>query len=148
MRECEVKLLAYLIGDGGLTGTNPRFTNADPRVRDEFAGAVAEFGGVTTTLEDSRGARTPYLNVRRDPAATRGRPRGACRRHRGGAAARARRRRARGRGAGREPRVREQLGARRDRPPRGGAPGALPRGIGGVEPFARAIAPDASSAIR
>jgi replicative DNA helicase len=70
MRECEVKLLAYLIGDGGLTGTNPRFTSADPRVRDEFGEAVAEFGGVTVRLEDSRGTRTPYLSVRRDPAAT------------------------------------------------------------------------------
>ena len=65
MRDCEVKLLAYLIGDGGLTGTTPRFTNADPRVRDDFADAVAAFGGVTTTLEDSRGTRTPYLSVRR-----------------------------------------------------------------------------------
>jgi replicative DNA helicase len=70
MRECEVKLLAYLIGDGGLTGTCPRFTSADPRVRGEFADAVAAFGGVSTTLEDSRGTRTPYLSVRRDRAAT------------------------------------------------------------------------------
>ena len=70
MRECEVKLLAYLIGDGGLTGINPRFTSADPRVREEFADAVHAFGGVTVTLEDSRGTRTPYLSVRRDPAAT------------------------------------------------------------------------------
>jgi replicative DNA helicase len=70
MRECEVKLLAYLIGDGGLTETNPRFTNADPRVRDEFAAAVQAFGGVATTREDSRGTRTPYLSVRRDSATT------------------------------------------------------------------------------
>lgn len=70
MRECEVKLLGYLIGDGGLTGTNPRFTNADPRVRDDFDQAVTEFGGVMTTTETSRGTRTPTLNVRRDPAVT------------------------------------------------------------------------------
>jgi replicative DNA helicase len=43
MRDCEVKLLSYLIGDGNLTGTNPRFTNADARLRDEFSAAVAEF---------------------------------------------------------------------------------------------------------
>jgi replicative DNA helicase len=43
MRECEVKLLAYLIGDGNLTGTTPRFTNADERLRDEFSAAVAGF---------------------------------------------------------------------------------------------------------
>jgi replicative DNA helicase len=65
MRDCEVKLLAYLIGDGGLTGTNPRFTNADRRLRDDFAGAVREFGGLSVTEEDSRGSRTPYLSVRR-----------------------------------------------------------------------------------
>ncbi|HEX2076048.1 MAG TPA: replicative DNA helicase [Longimicrobium sp.] len=84
MRECEVKLLAYLIGDGGLTGRNPRFTNADPRVRDEFSEAVAEFGGVTVRLEDSRGTRTPTLSVRRHPAAT-----GAARAELAGAAAEA-----------------------------------------------------------
>jgi replicative DNA helicase len=70
MRESEVKLLGYLIGDGGLTGTNPRFINSDARVRDDFAGAVAEFGGASVTLEDSRGTRTPYLSVRRDRAVT------------------------------------------------------------------------------
>ncbi|MBW3654715.1 MAG: replicative DNA helicase, partial [Gemmatimonadetes bacterium] len=70
MRECEVKLLSYLIGDGGLTGTNPRFTNSDPRVRDDFADAVTAFGGVSVTIEDSRGTRTPYLSVRRDRAVT------------------------------------------------------------------------------
>jgi replicative DNA helicase len=70
MRDCEIKLLAYLIGDGGLTGTSPRFTSADPRVRDEFSEAVEEFGGVAVKLEDSRGTRTPYLNVRRDRETT------------------------------------------------------------------------------
>jgi replicative DNA helicase len=70
MRACEVTLLAYLIGDGGLTGTNPRFTNADPRVLDDFSGAVAEFGGVAVTREDSRGTRTPSLSVRRDRGVT------------------------------------------------------------------------------
>ncbi|HEX8455338.1 MAG TPA: replicative DNA helicase [Longimicrobium sp.] len=67
MRECEVKLLAYLIGDGNLTGTNPRFTNADTRLRDEFSAAVAEFSGVIAT-EDGRATRTTTLRVRRDPA--------------------------------------------------------------------------------
>ena len=67
--ECRVKLLAYLLGDGGMTGTNPRFTNADPRLRADFADAVARFGGVDCTLQDSRGTRTPYLSVRRAPDA-------------------------------------------------------------------------------
>jgi replicative DNA helicase len=69
MRDAEVRLLACLIGDGGLTGTNPRFTNADPRLRDDFADAVAACGGVAVTAEDSRGTRTTYLNVRRDAVA-------------------------------------------------------------------------------
>jgi replicative DNA helicase len=67
MRDCEVKLLAYLIGDGNLTGANPRFTNADARLRDEFTAAVTEFGGVVVT-EDARETRTTTLRVRRDPA--------------------------------------------------------------------------------
>ena len=35
--ECRVKLLAYLIGDGGLTGTVPRFTSGNIRIAAEFA---------------------------------------------------------------------------------------------------------------
>jgi replicative DNA helicase len=66
MRDCEVQLLAYLIGDGGLTNATPRFTNADPRVRDDFAEAVDAFGGLAVTLEDSAGTRTPTLSVRSD----------------------------------------------------------------------------------
>ncbi|HEY0154786.1 MAG TPA: replicative DNA helicase [Longimicrobium sp.] len=67
MPDCEVKLLAYLIGDGNLTGATPRFTNADSRLRDEFTVSVAEFGGVIAT-EDARETRTTTLRVRRDPA--------------------------------------------------------------------------------
>src|SRR5262249_34317399 len=40
MRECEVKLLAYFIGDGGLTDGNPEFTNSDPRIQADFVQAV------------------------------------------------------------------------------------------------------------
>jgi replicative DNA helicase len=70
MRDCEIKLLAYLLGDGGLTGTNPRFTGADSRLQDDFADAVCRFGGLTVALEDSPGTRTPYLSVRRGASAT------------------------------------------------------------------------------
>ncbi|MBD0319140.1 MAG: replicative DNA helicase, partial [Gemmatimonadetes bacterium] len=65
MRECEVKLLAYLIGDGNLTNANPRFTNSNPRLRHDFENAVSEFGGVVCT-EDARETRTTTLCVRRD----------------------------------------------------------------------------------
>jgi len=67
MRECEVKLLAYLIGDGGFTDTCPEFTNANPRLRDEFAEAVRDFGGLKTRTEDSNGTRTPTVCVASDP---------------------------------------------------------------------------------
>jgi Replicative DNA helicase len=51
MRDCEVKLLGYLIGDGSLTGTRPLFTNSDPRVRADFSAAVEAFGGVRATVK-------------------------------------------------------------------------------------------------
>ncbi|MBK1989723.1 replicative DNA helicase [Sphaerospermopsis aphanizomenoides BCCUSP55] len=45
LRECEVKLLAYLIGDGGLTNSNPRFTNSNPLLQADFSQAITDFGG-------------------------------------------------------------------------------------------------------
>ncbi len=66
LRECEVKLLAYLLGDGCVTGSSsPRFTNGDERVLAEFESAVAEFGGVTT-VRDHTPDRTTTVRVRRD----------------------------------------------------------------------------------
>ncbi|MBI5384925.1 MAG: replicative DNA helicase [Verrucomicrobia bacterium] len=67
-RECEVKLLAYLLGDGCLTKSSPLFTNSNARVRREFAEAAAEFGGLTVQEFDSRGTRTPSLRVSADVA--------------------------------------------------------------------------------
>lgn len=51
MRECEVKLLAYLTGDGNSGGENsdsavPRFTNKNPRILADYAKAADEFGGL------------------------------------------------------------------------------------------------------
>jgi len=67
MRDCEVKLLGYFIGDGGLTGSNPNFTNSNPRLQDDFRAAVADFGGVTVRLRDWHGTRTPTAYVLSDP---------------------------------------------------------------------------------
>ncbi|MHB8679088.1 MAG: replicative DNA helicase, partial [Rudaea sp.] len=53
-RDCEIKLLAYLIGDGGLTGTTPRFTNTNPAIVSDFGAAVAAFGGVRLRSSESR----------------------------------------------------------------------------------------------
>lgn len=66
IRECEVKLLAYLIGDGGLTNTTARFTNSNPLLQTDFSQAVNEFGGLSVKWEDSQDQRTPSLYVRGD----------------------------------------------------------------------------------
>lgn len=66
IRECEVKLLAYLIGDGGLTNCNPRFTNRNPLLQADFSQAVVDFGGLTVRWENSQGTRTPSLCVSGD----------------------------------------------------------------------------------
>ena len=64
----EVTLLAYLLGDGGLTDGAPTFINTNPRLRDEFAAAVAAFGGVEARLERNA-ARAPSLRGSRDRVA-------------------------------------------------------------------------------
>ncbi|WP_166174614.1 replicative DNA helicase [Rubrobacter tropicus] len=58
-----VKLLAYMLGDGNMTGRTPRFTNANPTVRKDFADAIGEFGGLYFRAETSDGTRTPTLCV-------------------------------------------------------------------------------------
>ncbi len=64
--EQQVKLLAYFIADGCLTQTQPQFTNADARLREEFIESVRCFPGVKTTLVTSGGTRTPSLRVAGD----------------------------------------------------------------------------------
>ncbi|HEY9785986.1 MAG TPA: DnaB-like helicase N-terminal domain-containing protein, partial [Candidatus Obscuribacterales bacterium] len=65
MRECEVKLLAYLIGDGCLTNGKVSFTNSNPRIQEEFCQAVSEFGSVVARREESRN-RTPSFVVKKN----------------------------------------------------------------------------------
>src|SRR5690554_5672829 len=79
--EHQVKVLAYMIADGGTTQTNALFTNADPRLRAEFDEAVAAFPGLVCRPVESAG-RTPALRVSREPQAldgTRGLRQGASR---------------------------------------------------------------------
>ncbi|GAB4178673.1 MAG: hypothetical protein Fur006_11340 [Coleofasciculaceae cyanobacterium] len=66
IRECEVKLLGYLIGDGCLTRTSPQFINSNPLLQEEFIEAVASFPGLKIRLETSQGTRTPTLYVTGD----------------------------------------------------------------------------------
>ncbi len=69
MRDCKIKLLAYLIGDGGLTDTTPKFTTTSRTIRDDFAAAVAEFGGLA--LRPIRSPdRSPSFSVTTDHADT------------------------------------------------------------------------------
>src|SRR5215216_4988741 len=59
-----MKLLAYMLSDGNMTGGVPRFTNANPAVREDFIEAAAEFGGLGVGEETSGG--TPTLCVHAD----------------------------------------------------------------------------------
>ncbi|WP_420827333.1 replicative DNA helicase [Halochromatium salexigens] len=44
MRDCEVKLLGYLIGDGCLIGPTPKLTNTPPKLQNDFTAAAHAFG--------------------------------------------------------------------------------------------------------
>ncbi len=45
MKEAEVKLLAYFIAEGGLTQGQPKFTNSDTQILEDFRSAIAQFDG-------------------------------------------------------------------------------------------------------
>jgi replicative DNA helicase len=70
MADSLVKLTAYLITDGGLTDSVPKFTNEDERLRDDFADAVNHFAGMRCRTVSGYG-RTPTVCVVRDFAAIR-----------------------------------------------------------------------------
>ena len=63
MRECEVKLLGYLIGDGCLTQSRVSFTNINPLIQDDFITSIREFGNLKVRLETSNGTRAASLFV-------------------------------------------------------------------------------------
>src|SRR5205085_1338756 len=63
MRECEVKLLAYLLGDGCLRNSSPVFTVGRPVLEEDFRSGVGEFGGVEAVQANSKD-RTFSLRVR------------------------------------------------------------------------------------
>jgi replicative DNA helicase len=66
-----VKLLAYMLGDGNMTGGVPRFTNTNPVLREDFIESIDEFGGLGTRVETSGGTRTPTVCVCADRALVR-----------------------------------------------------------------------------
>jgi replicative DNA helicase len=63
MRECEITLLAYLIGDGGLTGNMPKFTSSNPEITADFLAAVNDFGGIIANASESRESFAPSWRV-------------------------------------------------------------------------------------
>ncbi len=63
----EVKLLAYLIADGGLTTDSPIFTNTNPVLLQEFSACIKAFGGLRVQ-RTSNDDRAPSLRVSSDPA--------------------------------------------------------------------------------
>lgn len=50
-RECEVKLLGYLLGDGCLTASSPRFVNSNPVLQADFTQSVVEFADLSVRIE-------------------------------------------------------------------------------------------------
>ncbi|AFZ07965.1 replicative DNA helicase [Oscillatoria nigro-viridis PCC 7112] len=65
IRSCEVKLLAYLIGDGCLTRSAPKFTNGNTAILQDFAEAATSFGGLKLRFRE-QGKRTPEYYVMGD----------------------------------------------------------------------------------
>jgi replicative DNA helicase len=62
-RPCEIKLLAYLLGDGCLTKTSPEFTNINPKIQDDFIGAVEQFSPSLKVRSENHGDRATTLHV-------------------------------------------------------------------------------------
>lgn len=59
-----IKLLAYFIGDGGLTASSPLFTNGNPQLQADFAQAAAQFPGVKVqAATPAADWRTPAFRV-------------------------------------------------------------------------------------
>ncbi len=52
-RECEVKILGYLLGDGCLTKRTPEFTAGNPKLQKDFVEAVDKFGAIEAVQSNS-----------------------------------------------------------------------------------------------
>ena len=70
-RECEVKLLGYLLGDGCLTKSSPEFTVGKISLKEDFIEAVGEFGGIEAVQCNTLN-RTLSFRVRKIGGKTRG----------------------------------------------------------------------------
>jgi replicative DNA helicase len=68
IRECEIKLLAYLLGDGCVSNGKVSFTNNNQRLREDFTNAAKSFGSLSTR-EETRSDRATTLVVSKDALA-------------------------------------------------------------------------------
>ncbi len=63
MKECEVKLLAYFIADGGLTQGKAVFTNSDIEVLEDFQSSVRQFDSVLNINTQTKDGKTMTMYV-------------------------------------------------------------------------------------
>ncbi len=70
-RECEIKILGYLLGGGCLTKNSPEFTVGKIKLKDDFIKAVSAFGEVEAVQSNSFN-RTLSYRVRKIGGKTRG----------------------------------------------------------------------------
>ncbi|MGC2235824.1 MAG: replicative DNA helicase [Pyrinomonadaceae bacterium] len=70
-RKCEVKILAYLLGDGCLTKKSPEFTVGKFNLKDDFVASVETFGEVEA-IQSNSANRTYSLRVRKIGGKTQG----------------------------------------------------------------------------
>ncbi len=70
-RECEVKILGYLLGDGCLTKSSPEFTVGKTELTNDFVESVSAFGGIEAVQSNSFN-RTLAYRIRKIGGKTRG----------------------------------------------------------------------------
>ncbi|MEM9214572.1 MAG: replicative DNA helicase [Cyanobacteria bacterium P01_F01_bin.150] len=65
-RECDIKILAYLLGDSCLTHTCPSFTNLNPVIQADFQRSIEQFGNLSIQRDNSNGKRATSFRVSQD----------------------------------------------------------------------------------
>jgi replicative DNA helicase len=60
---CEIKLLAYFLGDGCLTQSSPRFTNINPLIQVDFVTSVEQLSPNLKVTFDTHGDRAATLHT-------------------------------------------------------------------------------------
>jgi replicative DNA helicase len=66
--ECEVKLLAYLMGDSYLTDSTLEFTNTNPLIQEDFSHAVTSFSQYLKASIETSSEHAPTLDASRSHA--------------------------------------------------------------------------------